>query len=418
MEAAAKTRPQRRIRAERQYVQELIERIVDTCPVRRPTSDDEHRAQLLMKEEFAKLGLTAHEEAFWFNDNLYANLALHFGLGTLGSIVSGVAPLAGLALHLTAGSSYLAESTRRGYFLRRLLPFKASQNLVATIPAKGEPDLRLVFLAHADAAFTGLLFNPKVVKNFSGEAPPGLGFIKRGLALATRTQFALAGIDLIRCAIGPLALPLRPLEFLLTLPGFLAFVMNLEMVLRNEIVPGANDDLSGVASLPIMIQRLAPRKPDNVELVFVVTGCEEASLGGADALARAREGVWDKSKTVILGMDGLTNGELRYLAGEGEVIRTPMPHWLRGVCEEVTASEPRFAEVTGFDVPVGGSDVSAFMAHGWEGVCLAAIDPVIGSPLHYHQRTDTPANLDYEKLMFSIDYAEKLALAVMEYKLA
>jgi hypothetical protein len=394
-----------------------MERIVDECPVRRPASDDERRAQLIMKDELARLGIRSDEEPFYFNDNLYANLALHFGLGTLGTVVSGVAPLAGLLLHLTAGSSYVAESTRRGYFLRRLFPFKPSQNLVATVPAKGEPDLRLVFMAHADAAFTGFLFQPEVIKMFSHEPPPGLGFLKRSLALATRLQFVLAGFDLLRLCFGPLTLPLRPLEGLLTLPSLIAFVMNMEMVLRNEIVPGANDDLSGVVALPIMAQRLVPSKPDNVELVFVVIGCEEASLGGGDSLARTKEGVWSKKNTVIIGLDGLTNGELKYLAGEGEVVRTPVARWLQAVCDQVAASEPRFNTVQPFDVPVGGSDVSAFLAHGWQGVCLAAIEPSIGSPRHYHQRTDTPANLDYDQLMASIDYAEKLALAVIDAKL-
>jgi hypothetical protein len=227
----------------------------------------------------------------------------------------------------------------------------------------------------------------------------------------------LAGFDFLRLLFGPLTMPLRPLEYICSLPSFIAFLLNLEVVLRNEIVPGANDDLSGVAALPILAQRLGAKKPKNVELVFVVNGCEEASLGGGDAIARAKEGVWDKDRTVFIGMDGLTNGDLRYLEIEGEVIQTPIPRWLKETCDAVTASEPRFAEVTGFEVPVGGSDIAAVLAHGWEGVCMCCVDPTFGSPRHYHQSTDTPENLDWDKLMFSIDYTEKLALEVIARKL-
>jgi len=398
-------------------VKNLIERIVDECPRRQPASEDERRAQMIVREEFEQLGLSTYEEPFTFNDNLYANLALHFGLGTLGTMVSGVAPLAGLTLHLSAGISYWAESTRRAYLLRRLFPFKPSQNLFATIPAKGEPDLRLVFMAHADAAFTGLIFSPIFVKLSSGKPPLGLRYLQRSLAMTTHSQFVLAGFDLLRLCFGPLTWPLRPLEALLTVPSVIAFVLNLQMVMRNEIVPGANDDLSGVAALVVLAERLAAAKPDNVELVFVVNGCEEASLGGGDAMARAKKGVWDRNKTVFIGMDGLANGELKFLEPEGEVVRVHVPRWLRAVVEDTAASEARFAEIQAFEPPVGGSDVAALLAHGWNGVCMTCVDMERGSPRHYHQPTDTSENLDYEKVMFSIDFVERLAKNVIKHKL-
>lgn len=403
---------------EKQYVKDLLERLVAECPARRPTSDDERRAQAILQAELERLGLAAHLEGFHFNENLYANMALHFGLGTLGTIVSGVAPLAGLALHAAAGGSYYAESSRRGYFLRRLFPWKPSQNLLATLPARGEPDLRVVLIGHADAAFTGLLFNPAVVERFSQKPPRALRFLQRSMAVTCYSQFILAGIDLLRLSFGRLAtLPLRPLEAVLSLPGFIAFVLNMEVVFRDQIVPGANDNLSACVALPVLAQRLATAKPDNVELVFAVSGCEEASLGGADALACAKNGVWDKSKTVVIGLDGLSNGELRYAALDGEVTGRRATRWVCEAVERAAASEPRFAEVAGFDIPVGGTDIGAFLAHGYDGVALICVDPHVGSPKYYHTMNDTPANLDYDKLMFSIDFTEQLVREIIRTRL-
>lgn len=399
------------------YVRELIERIVEECPRRKPTSEDERRAQQIMSEEFEKLGLPTSEHKFEFNDNLYKNIALHFGLGTLGTVVSGIAPLAGIALHSLAAGSYWADSTRRGYILRRLFPFKPSQNILAVMEAEAEPDLRIVFLAHADAAFTGLLFEPEFVKRFSGDLPPALGFMKRSMAFATKTQAALVGFDFLRLLFGPLTLPLRPIEAALTVPSLIAFLLNMQIVMKNQIVPGANDDLSGVAALPILAQRLGPKKPANVEYVFCVTGCEEASLGGGDALARDMEGVWDKQKTVIIGLDGLSMGDLNFMEVEGEVVRTPIPEWLAETARETSASEPRFDQVKGFEIPVGGTDVAAFLTRGWEGVCLASVDHEIGAPRNYHVMEDTPENLDVDKVIFSIDYAQKLAEAILKKRL-
>jgi hypothetical protein len=413
----SKKRPESRTAEPRAYAQRLMERIVAECPRRQPASDDERRAQMIMADELRRLGLEVQEHSFYFNDNLYANLMLHFGLGSLGTVISGVAPLGGLLLHTAAGVSYWAESTRRAYLLRRSFPWKPSQNILAVRPAKKEMTLRLVVLAHADAAFTGFLFHPDVVKRASQPMPASLHFLQRSMAMTTRSQFVLAGFDFLRLLFGPLTWPLRPLEYLLSIPAFIAFALNLEVVLRNEIVPGANDDLSGVVALPILAQRLAAVDPDHVELVFVVNGCEEASLGGADALARDKQGIWEKEKTVIIGLDGLSNGDLRYLEVEGEVVATRVPNWLKSVADETAQSEPRFREVTGFQVPVGGSDVAAFLAHGYDGLCLACVDPRVGSPRHYHRPTDTPENLDWDKLMFSIDFAEQLARAVINRRL-
>jgi hypothetical protein len=404
---------------ELEYIRELIARIVRECPRRQPTSEDERKAHLIMKAEFEALGLPVEEQPFEFNDNLYKNLVLHFGLGWLGTVVGGVSPLAGLLLHLVPTASYWADSTRKGYFLRRLLKFKPSRNVVATMKAEGEPKLRIVILAHADAAFTGIIFNPWVIKTFvNPDVPVWMEYFKKSLGLATRTQGLLAGFDLLRLALGPIVTwPLRPIEQVLTIPSLLAFVGNLAMVMRDEIVPGANDDLSGVAAIPLLVRRLAEGKRPEVEYVFGITGCEEASLGGGDAMAERMEGTWDKRNTVILGLDGISGGDLRFLEIEGEVWRTPVPKWLGNLVRETAATEPRFKEVTGFEVPVGGSDVAAFLARGWDGVCLACVDPLLGTPRHYHQPTDTPENLDHEKVLYSTDFAEKLVRAIESHRL-
>ena len=391
------------------YVFKLISDIVAQCPRRQPTSPDEKRAQLMMQEEFRKLGLPTAWHEFTFNDNLYKNLALHFGLASLGTVVSGLLPAAGLALHGVAAGSYTAESMRKGYLLRRVFPFKPSQNLLATMPApSGNPKLRIVMMAHADAAFTGLLFSEEFVKRFSKEPPKALKFIKRSMEFTTKTAGSLTGFDALRMGLGPLTWPLRPLEYLLTLPSFIAFVLNMEIVLRDEIVPGANDDLSGVAALPVLARRLKDSQPADVEYVFAVTGCEEASLGGSDALCRDMQGKWDKKNTVIVGLDGLTNGDLHYLNPEGEIVPTPAPQWLCNTVDTVARSEDRFRHVKGFEIPVGGSDVAAFLARGYDGLCLSTIDPEIGAPKHYHQSGDTPEHLDMDTLMLSIDFAEAL----------
>lgn len=395
----------------------LIERIVRECPERRPTSEDERKAQILMVEELERLGMETEIQPFEFNENLYANVALHFGLGSLGTFISPALPLTAFALHLGTAASYWADSTRRAYVLRRLFPFRESQNVVATLPAEGRPRLRIVLVAHADAAFTGRIFEADSIEAFSSMLPKPLNFMKRTFAVAVRAQLALAGIDLLRAVFGPLTLPLRPIEQLLTLPSLLVFLGTVDVLLRNRVVPGAADNLTGVAALPILASRLRAAKPKDVELVFAVTGCEEASLGGCHALLKRMDGAWDRKDTVFVGLDTLSNGDLQFLEYEGEVCQTRIPDSLARAAMGVAASDPRFAEVKGFEVPVGGSDIAAALALGWDGICMSCIDPKLGSARHYHVPSDTPENLDMDKFMLSIDFTEKLVERIIADRL-
>lgn len=415
--ATAKSDTETTREQEIEYIDELIRRVTKECPKRQATSEDEARALDIFLAELESAGLSTSEHRFEFNDNLYKNLALHAGMGVAGTTVSGTAPLAGLALHLLAATSYRADSTRRAYILRRLFPFKPSKNVLGTLPADGDPSLRIVFLGHADAAFTGMPFWPRIAGLSAREGPESLKFLRRGVQLMVTTQLMLAGCDALRVLLGPLAAPLRPVEHVLTIPSWLTLLLNTHVILKNEIVPGANDNLSGSAALPVLARRLMSKRHPKVEYVFCVTGCEEASLGGADALAKHMEGRWDKESTVVIALDSISNGALRFHEIEGEVRPRRIADWLRDVLHRTAKSDARFSEVTGYELPVGATDAAAFQAHGWAAVGLTCLDPELGTPRHYHLPTDDPDHLDLNKLLFSIDFIEKLAEQIVAEKL-
>jgi Zn-dependent M28 family amino/carboxypeptidase len=191
------------------------------------------------------------------------------------------------------------------------------------------------------------------------------------------------------------------------------FLASLEIVLRNEVVPGANDNLSGVAALPILARRLAKDQPDDVEFVFVSTAAEEAMMGGANILAREVEAAWDKTRTVVVVLDTLSLGSLRFLDPEGQITPLTVPSWLRETVLAVAAGDSRFHEVQAFRPPVGGTDAAPFLARGWDAVALTCIDPELGSARHYHQLSDDPDNLDIDQVLHAIDFAEALARRIV-----
>ena len=393
------------IQDESTYIKQLIYRIAKRYPKRQATSQQEQMAQIEVCQELESLGLQAHWETFTFNKNLFANLALHFGLSVIATLISLYYPLLGCLLHLLVGWSYLSDSLRLGYILRRLFLFRPSQNLVAVMPAKTrEPRLRVVMLAHADAAYTGWIFSPFMVRQTVKKSPPGLGFLKRSMAFATFTVFVVGILEGIRYWAG---FGWQPLEWLLTIPSVVVLLLNMQMVIRNETVPGANDNLTGVASLPVLASRFSQKKPDDIELVFVVTGAEEASLGGSHALYLANRDRWDRKKTVILSLDTLSGGDLQYFE-EGEVMKLSLKPELRKAVEDVAASQKRFQEVKAFRIPAGGTDAVPFIVKGYQSIGLGCTDHTKGAPANYHLPSDIPENVDYDKVLFSIDFTEAL----------
>lgn len=385
------------------WARDFIARIVTACPKRMPTSDDERRAHSMIRSEMEAIGLETEVHDFTFNRDLYATLALHFGLGALGSLVARRSPLAGFVLHAVSAASYALDSSHKAMVLRRLFPFRPSQNVLGTLRARGTPRRRVVFLAHTDAAFTGKVFDPRFVKMFGSKSGP----LYKSLRVTTAALAALAALDLVEMA-GHRSRAISALRTVLTIPSLVAAGLNADVVRRGEIVPGAMDDLSGVAGMLLLAKRLRAVKPDDVELVFVATGCEEAGLGGARALAKDRAAVWSKDNTVIVGLDGLCNGDLCWFQ-EGEIFDVPLVDWLEGALQRTSASAERFVEVQPFSIPVGGTDAIPFAIAGWPAVTLGCVDRTRNMPRHYHWPTDTPENLEADKIPFCVDYAEALS---------
>lgn len=395
----------------------LIRRIVDECPRRLAGTASERRAHDLVRKELDDVGCQTRYHLFSYNTSLYAVMALHFGVALLGTVLFFWSPALALVLHALAAISYFGDSTRRFHLLRRLFPYRPSRNLVGTLPARAErPSLRVVLVAHIDAAFTGVIFNPDVIRIATKPVPiPGLRWLRKQLLVATGSVALLALVDVITLFAGVRdPSDLAALVWILTIPSILTCVLNLEVVLRNHVVPGANDNLTGSTSAVVLAERLRPDKPDDVELVFVVTGAEEAGTGGAYALARGfgPDGDWDTSDTLVMAIDGFSNGEMRYML-DGEVLSMGIRPWLRELIEAVAAHNPRYAQVQGFEIPSGATDTMPFLAQGFAGVGLGCVDPVIGAPRHYHHPSDTPENLDLEQLALSIDFVEDVVRAIL-----
>ncbi|MBV6509337.1 MAG: hypothetical protein JJLCMIEE_02406 [Acidimicrobiales bacterium] len=404
---------------EKGYADELIRRLCDELPPRRTGTPAELRAQEFVAAEFDRIGLSTELEPFRFNDNLYAALALHFGVGVLASVVAGRRPVLGAGLHALVGGSYWLDSTRRAEILRRALPYRGSQNLVATIPAAGETRLRIVCLSHIDASYTGRMFEPRFKKRFyhKGESAP---YTAKSLAIPTHAELVAAAVALTRAVLGKRSASaerlLRQIEYGLTVPSLLGLVLNGEIVLRDLTVPGASDNLTGVAACLLLANRLRAERHPDVEYVFVATGAEEAGTGGARRLVEAKREEWSPADTVVLAIDTLSGGEIFY-GEEGEFGALVVPSLLEQAFTGAAASDPDFDGIRKYRVPVGGTDAQTFSYAGYEAGSIICVDLSEGSPRHYHHPSDTPDNVDLDTFALALDFAEAVIDRIVEARL-
>ena len=381
---------------------ELVERtrvLLERFPHRLTGTAGERGLQEACAKELEALGGTAEWHSFRWGRSIYQSLALHFGLATAALVLGYFAPFAAAFVHVVVALSYASESAWKRPILRWALPSVSSQNVIVTFPAKRPMRHRIVTLAHADAAYTGVLFSPSIVRMAAKETknPVGRAF-RKGLALATFGLVALAAVEAMAPLVPASAMASyawRVLAFALAVPSIAAFGLNLDVVLRNRVVPAANDNLSGCVATLELARRLQGTLPDDIELVTVITGCEEAGTGGASALARdfVAAGRWTAASTTVLALDTFSGGAPRLLQ-EGELVSKPIPPRLLALAARVCDEEPSLGPVTPYEIPSGATDAWPFLVAGFESLGITCIDPDLGAPRNYHLPSDTAENLD------------------------
>ena len=394
--------------SDRQFAKNLVERIVAECPNRYPGSRDEHRAQVILRAQLTRLGGTATWRRFRFCRSLYLTLGSHFALAVVATALFFVNPLVAAVMHVLLAVSYIADSNRWFYALRSLLPKATASNLLVTFAPRKKMRRRIVISAHADAAPTGWMFQQSGLGSVE-KTPKLLRQLGRPLLIAVIGLGVVAAIEIRTWASG-YYWPTNPGAFYGFSFYFLVLaVLNLQVWWKNQTVPGANDNLSSCSALPVLAKRLKAVQPDDVELVFVVAGCEESGTGGAYQLAKELRGQWNADETDFIVLDSIGGGEL-CLFQEGEMIPWKIPEHLQDAVLEVAQCEERFKKIVLFPLPAGATDAIAFLSQGFKAVCLGRIDRHLGTPRNYHLPSDTPENLDYDEVMETVDFTEQLAL--------
>jgi hypothetical protein len=371
-----------------------------------PGTDAERRASGHLARTLESLGREADVEPTRVSPNYALTHFIHALLAVMGSVVSVSAPVVGLALIGLAVVSTLGDLTGTLYLARRLTGRRASQNVVSR-EQTGKPGT-LIFVAHYDAARTGLVFSPSL--------------LRRSAALGRRLHRSFGVFELmfwpmivlLGCAIARVAdvesVALSAVQFVPTVMLILAAPL-LANIVFSPIVPGASDNASGVATVLRLAERFEADPLEHYDVWVLLPGAEEGLLLGMRAWMRRHRRELDKRSTVFVNIDTVGHGTVRFFTKEGLVIARRYHPSLVKLCREIAAEdhENRFG-ARGYASRFA-TDALVPRAKGFPAINISCTDES-DYPPHFHQLTDTadriePAALDrvYE---FCAELAERL----------
>jgi hypothetical protein len=372
---------------------------------RGPGTDAERRAGNMLAGRLRGIGRRAEIEPFFAHPEYAVVHLIHAVMGVAGSIVATVEPAIGFTLvFIAAVSTYLDLNTRL-YLVRSLLFRRVSQNVVSPGGRPGAP-IRLILMAHYDAARTGYIFSKASnrIRKLPERTRVGLGpfrlFFWLGLApLLPILGARMAGLD---------PTWLNAVQAVPTIVLIVAGFLLIDIAL-SEIVPGAYDNASGVAAVLSAAEELTANPPENLDVWVVLAGAEESFCEGSRAFVRGRRKEFDRENTAFVNVDSVSFGQVAYEVSQGPVISLPHDPQLIELCQALSES--------GAAGPDGArpirhpllDDAMPARVRRLRAITLRTTDENGNLAPWYHTHDDVPDRVDAEALMRATDFVVSLA---------
>ena len=257
----------------------------------------------------------------------------------------------------------------------------------------------VVVCAHHDAAHTGKIFD-QGPQRFFGERFPGVvERVETSLPLWWPPILApaLAGVGALRGS--------RRMMIAGVAMSAIAAAAFTDIA-RSPVVPGANDNLSAVALIVALAERLRERPVKGVRVLLVSLGAEEILQGGIYGFMQRHKPELDRDRTYFLNFDTVGSPELIMLEGEGTTVMEDYFHLpFRDLV--IRAAE-------GADAPLrrglrsrNSTDAVLMSRAGYPTACFSSFDRY-KELSNYHLMSDTPENLNYETVSHAVTVAESV----------
>lgn len=363
---------------------------------RRSASEGERRGAQIIAAQLEDEGCSAELE----RERAHGTYWWPLGLLTL---TAGLASLKGSRLlRLVAGgftAAALADDISGGsqWFRRAVLPQRDTWNVVAQC-GDSNAERTIVFVAHHDAANWSLLFAPQIPEFFGERFPQQLERSKTTPPI----MFPVFAGPLLTFLSGLTGSTfLRRAAAALSLGSALTFAE----IGSRSVVPGANDNLSGVAVLLGLARLLRERPVKGIRVLLVSTGSEESFMEGMRGFAKRHFGSLATGATKFVCIDSVGSPTLMQLEGEGML-------WMADYDEPFKAELSRAADELELELVRGlrfrnATDALIALQAGYPTLMLGSISRY-KAPSNYHWPTDTAENVDYSSVVDATLLCERL----------
>jgi hypothetical protein len=369
---------------------------------RRAGSPGEERAARWLAARLSDAGCQVAVEEEEFLDG-YARL---IGGLTAASAVAGAAGLhpslrkPAAALAATVAASIADDVSNGPRLVRRATTKpKLTWNVVASC-GDARAERTLVVLAHHDAAPTGRIFDERAQVWLGKRFPGLLERIDTSLPLwwAVLTAPVAVAVGAARGRGGLLRIGLA---------GSLLATAVFADIARSPIVPGANDNLSAVAVLVALAERVRANPIPRLRILLVSCGAEEVIQGGIYGFAARHFPALDRERTWFLSLESVGSPVLVLVEGEGPVVMED--YFDRSFRDLVARAADRA------DAPLrrgmrarNSTDAVIPSRASYPTATIASMDRYKALS-NYHQMTDTPENLDYTTVRQTLVVTEATA---------
>jgi hypothetical protein len=301
---------------------------------RAPGSDAERRAAAHLEGRLKELRREVEVESIEVWPNWPLGYAILAALGVLGSVLSVSAPALGAALALLAALLTFLDAGVLLPTLRRPLGRRASQNVVSW-GDRDKPGL-LLLVAHYDAGRGGLALSQK-----AEERRAAVGHLIRR-PIGALEPLLWAELAVLVCCL--LRLPglggvlLTAVQFIPTVVLIVAVALLLDIAL-SATKGGENDNATGTALALRLAERFGGGRLDHFDVHVLFAGGQKAVAAGSRAFVKRHKRELGRERTVILNLDAVGSGTVRYTSREGPLVAIKSHPQLVQVCQAIAEDD-------------------------------------------------------------------------------
>jgi len=378
------------------YMYELVDRAVSDIGPRESCSEEEKRLGRLFAQEIEPACERISVEDFSCSPKAFLGFFPYLVLLYLaGVVLYYIYPPVSVILSAIGMGILFYEVVRYRELIDLFFPTREGENVAGFVTPRGEVRKRVIVSAHLDSAYEF-----KVWYWLKGLSVPAM-------AVAFLAPVLLLGASLARTITDSSGVPENAAY---TVLGIILIALSPLVAIffffhTRDVVPGAMDDMAGIAVLAGLARYLRDARegggfyPEHTEIVLLALSSEEAGLRGAKRYAARHKSELMRDPTFAIFLDGIYDEQFLTAFKREVWCGAKLDPYLVETALEAAAAN-------GYDMrtgvlAVGATDASAFAREDIPSVSICCQDSTRLVP-NYHTRHDTIEFIRPESLAVSL----------------